>query len=191
MKNIMNMEYSLNTILYLVELQIKEGLQSDFIRYKETYPFCDGIEYKKSILEYLVKYNNDNLQKVLNKHISICHSIVGKWDDELYPLSRSMMGKFDVQGYNIYCTLIQNSSYPFSDLELIRENNNVCESGNRYIENNRYWYPFDISKLNNEYYDESKTHKIPQWELKADVRNIFTYMLIEFVCSVGKFLVVL
>jgi len=129
------MEYSLNTILYLVELQIAEKQQANFIHIVKTYPFCDGAEYKKEVLGYLLKHNNDILNKILNKHREICNAIVEKWNNEL----RFIGGIKNILDYSIYCSLRKDTNFPFERLELIRNNNGVCEYGNGFIENDRWW----------------------------------------------------
>jgi hypothetical protein len=115
MENIFNMEYSLRTILYLVELQIKEGLEADLIHYKETYPFCDGTKYRQEVLEYLVKYNNDTLNRILSSHRELCDDILRKIDNEFCHIKNPDLTKKD---YDIYCTLIKNISFPFSKMIL-------------------------------------------------------------------------
>jgi hypothetical protein len=189
MENILNMEYSLMGILYLVELQIKEGQQSDFIRLKKTYPFCDGVEYKKEALEYLVKYDNDKLNRILNNHKQLCDKIIEKWDNEL----RIMVGDIineDVLSYNIYCTPIKNGSFPFECLNLIRKNKTIYERGNRFVEDYRYWKKFDFGELHEKYFEYHKDHPVFSggWDLKEDVINTPIFLLIDFVVGVRKFL---
>lgn len=173
------MEYSLMAILYLVELQIKEGLQSDFIHYKENYPFCNGAEYKKEVFEYLVKYNNESLQRILKNQIEICHSIFDKWNNELRLMNRGLR---DVLEYNIYCTFKKNTYFPFEDLELIRYNHNdkIIEHGNINIEDNRWWNYFEKSesdkKFDRNIYGDSvkmtSTHQLV--DFASDLWNILT-----------------
>ena len=184
MENILNMEYSLNAILYLVELQIKEGLEADFIHYKETYPFCNSVKYRAEVLEYLSKYNNDTLNKTLNKQREICNTILEKWNNELQFMNWSLLKK-DVLDYKIYCTFIQKNDFPFENIELVRENKGVIEKGNPFLENNRYWKKGEKAV---EYTKKKHIKKIINQKLNTDLKMIFTMQLIEFANSINSFL---
>ena len=191
MENILNMEYSLNTILYLVELEIKEGWQSNSIRYKENYPFCDGVEYKKEVLEYLTKHNNDSLRTVLEKHKRLCNCILEKWNTELRFMN---VGIKDVLHYNIYCNLRKDTNFPFDDIELIRLNNDVYERGNPYIEDNRYWSSRYLNK--NKLFEcwgignDSKMtiQDLVNADKDRNTKSVCTFMLVDFANSVNCFL---
>jgi hypothetical protein len=141
MEQLMNMEYSLYAILYLVDLQIMEKRSCNNICYKETYPFCNGVEYKKEVLELLVKYNNENLNRILKNHYSICEKIIEKWDNQLRFMSgfRQDIG-FWGNDYDIYCEFKQDISFPFKEITLLRNDDTY---GNPYIETNRYWITKD------------------------------------------------
>ena len=139
MENILNMEYSLNAIQYLVELQIAEKQPANHIYLIETYSFCNGIEYKREVSKYLLKYNNDFLKKVLNNHLGICNAIIEKFNNELRFFYVSIKDKKKVLDYNIYCTFGKNTNFPFEELKLIRVNNGGYERGNTFIEDYRFW----------------------------------------------------
>ena len=199
MENILNMEYSLNTILYLVELQIKEGVQSDFIHYIETYPFCYGVEYRKEVLEYLIKYNNENLHKTLNKHMEICNAIIEKWDNEL----RFMTSwKQKALNYNIYCTLKKGTIHPFEKISLIRQKrgyrtnrrkrgyrtnrrkkNGMYEYGNCLIENNRYWADVDKDTQKIPLSDNFISKMTSTYSLAIFVNDVRCF-LYDYVCEI-------
>jgi len=147
MESILNMEYSLRAILYLVELQIKEGLMSKFIHYIETYPI-NLAEYKKEVLEYLSKHNTDTLKKTLSKQVKICNIILEKWNNELRLMNR---GSKEAIRYDIYCIFKKDAESPFENIELIRNRKGVYEYGNRYKENDRFWIELDITNLQEKY----------------------------------------
>lgn len=158
MDNILNMEYSLKTTLYLVELQAKEGLQARFIRYLETYNFCNGVEYKNEVLDYLSKYNIDFVSKIVNLHKKICNKVCDLWDNKLShiptdSINAEMKGIKGVFDYDIYFTTRKDSQFPFTEIELMRDNDGVLEYGNRYIEDSRYWHE-DFRRRCDKYYFE-------------------------------------
>jgi hypothetical protein len=126
MDNILNMEYSLKTTLYLVELQAKEGLQARFIRYLETYNFCNGVEYKNEVLDYLSKYNIDFVSKIVNLHKKICNKVCDLWDNKLShiptdSINAEMKGIKGVFDYDIYFTTRKDSQFPFTEIESLCE----------------------------------------------------------------------
>lgn len=169
------MEYSLRAILYLVKLQAIEGLQANFIHYKETYPFCNGVEYRKEVMEYLTKYNNEYLQRILKIQLEICHAIFDKWNNELRFMTEGVM---EEQGYDIYCTFTKNTDLPFEDLYLIRGKT----YGNIWIEDNRWWV--GLGPLKSELFHEKYDKEIPE----NNVKRMFPIQLVAFAETVWNFL---
>ena len=168
------MEYSLKTILYFFELQAKEKNRLGTLHYTESYPFCCGVEFKQEVLDYLTKWDNDNLRRILKKQIEICRLIIDKWDNELVNL------KLD-HDMLIYCDIIKNSSFPFSFIKLARcrlsLDSAVYEFGNVFLEDNRYWITVD-----ERYYFDSIIIQ------KDDSKMTLPDLFIDFVCEIYHFL---
>ena len=150
MEHISNMEYSLDAIKYIVELQVAKGLPSVDIHYKATYPFCDEVAYKQEVEDCLVKHNNDFLMKILKQHLSTCEEIIEIWDKrEEFWEARSGLTMFRVDdsfSYKIYCTLggrRNNIRRFYGDIMLLRENNEKVEIGNPYMWNIMSWSEYN------------------------------------------------
>lgn len=77
------MGHSLNAIKFLVELQVAKWLPSVDIHYKETYPFWNEEAYEQEVMEYIVKYNNDDFRKILKQHLLTCEQIIEIWNQRL------------------------------------------------------------------------------------------------------------
>lgn len=110
-------------------------------------------------------------------------------DEEVY-LEYGMKKRID---YGIYCILRQNMSFPFEDLELIRNNKGVYEHGNRWIEDDRYWTEFDIEKLYEKYSEPDEQHfnnskLFGKWKRQPDVKRVSIFQMINFVVGIRNFL---
>ena len=185
------MEYSLRTFLYWIELQSKESINADFIWYKETYPFCDFVEYKKEVLEYLVSNNNNNLNKILKSHLEICDTILEVDKNKLrLDTGGYDSGKYNINAYNMYCTLSKRTYFPFSDLELIRKNNGIYEYGNHFTDNNRFWERYkDIMNDTNEFNtDKWVEFNNNECIIKPNVSNTMTISIISSVSAIRCFI---
>jgi hypothetical protein len=154
MEHIQDMEYSLHTIKYLFELQIKEQWEATSIHINEPYPFCNGVAYKQSVMGYMVTNGGTTINRIVSNHISLCKKIIELWNEQLSnmpsPLPKGL-NKEELQSelenrrnreYHIYCMLSKNMSYPFSDLSLIKKNNGIYEQGNPFLDDNRYWMEY-------------------------------------------------
>ncbi|MDR1181248.1 MAG: hypothetical protein LBL13_04665 [Bacteroidales bacterium] len=138
------MEYSLSAILYLTNMQIELGTPANRIWNKDTESFCNLTKYKEEALEYLIKYNNSSLDKTLKNQLSICNSIITKWegfigcDSEDFNWLKYMgidgIDKYNEHEYNRYGIyfLFTNEHHLFEEIKLLKEGR---DSENReYIE---------------------------------------------------------
>ena len=108
MEHILNLEYSLKSVLRLVEIQVKEGSEAAMIRFIGKIPFCDGDSYKKEVYELLIKHDNKILRNILQCHFDLCNQIRSIWYDSRNNLKYDpdmviffTFSKFEIEEYCI------------------------------------------------------------------------------------------
>ena len=153
------MGHSLNAIKFLVELQVAKWLPSVDIHYKETYPFWNEEAYEQEVMEYIVKYNNDDFRKILKQHLLTCEQIIEIWNQRLELWEARSRLKADIENkedanvsYNIYCILgeKENSKFGLYDnVILLRNNNGMIEKGSLCIGIDILWSEYDPKFLPN------------------------------------------
>jgi hypothetical protein len=195
MGDILNMEYRLYAIKYLFELQIKEKKEAEFIHINDEAAPCDGVAYRRAIMQYLVENNGVIIQQIIQKHIVICNTIIDLWNKYLMnlpPINIELLRKepnADLR-YRIFCILSQNMDYPFKDLLLIRKNGDTYECGNYFLEDNRYWMEYQPHSRRYEVLKKITTpldRYIPNFEY-IETKKYMPSTMAEFVDGVWRFL---
>ena len=110
MKKIINMEYSLRAILYLIQMQVKESKQSWHYYYTEEYPFLDIPAFKAEVSDYLIQYGSDRLKFFLKECYRLCLLILQESDClSKIPLANNT---------GVYCTFEKKETPSFFDAGL-------------------------------------------------------------------------
>ena len=112
MEQIINMEYSLKAILYLIELQSNETKKSCHYYYTEEYPFLDISAFKAEVSGYLIQYGFERLKFFLNESVRLCVKILH--------VSDSLSNIPIVSNSCIYCTFEKKESPSFYDAGLYK-----------------------------------------------------------------------
>ena len=110
MEHIINMEYSLRAILYLIQMQVEESKQSWHYYYTEEYPFLDIPTFKAEVSDYLIQYGSDRLKFFLKECYRLCFLILHESE------SLSKIPLADNTG--VYCTFEKKETPSFYDAGL-------------------------------------------------------------------------
>ena len=185
MEHISNMGHSLDAIKFIADLHVAIGSPTVNIYIKETYPFFDEDAYKDEVEKYLVENNNDDLRRILKRHLSTCEQIIEIWDErkELWEArSRLKVGRENNEdtnvSYDIYCILggrRNNSMRFYGKVLLLRNINGKVEERSPFI-------PFTLfDKSWREY--NLEIHPIPDTD-----RETLTVHLVRYAEIIRRFL---
>ncbi len=175
------MGHSLDAIKFIVNLHVAIGSPFVDIHYKETYPFRDEDAYKQEVMEYRLKYDREELNKILKQHLSTCEEIIKTWGErlDLWKVRLRLIGNENEVdnniSYGIYCILggrRNNIMRFYGNVMLLRNNNGKVEIGNPYTYIDMYWHEYD-----------SETQPMPDTDKKT-----LTTHLVRFAEIIKRFL---